>query len=71
MPPKDRWDELLVEGESQYQNDLGTMVQVVALIDYLDIGLQKIKHPSDPPYEMNKVRAEELAKIEYIKILED
>lgn len=45
------------------------MVNVVALIDYLDIGLGVIKHPTDPPYEMNKIRAEELSKIEYVKIV--
>lgn len=68
-PPKDRWNEFLLEGESQYQKDLATTVYVVALIDYLDVGLGVIKHPTDPPYEVNKARADYLEKIEYVKIV--
>lgn len=69
VPPKDRWNELLAEGESQYLKDAETMVKVVAIINYFDIELQKMKYTTDPPYEMNKARAEELEG-KFIKIVE-
>lgn len=67
--PADRWNELLAEGESQYLKDVETMVYVVAKIRYLDIVLQKEMMPTDPPYEMNKARAEELQEKGFVTIV--
>lgn len=70
-PPKDKWNELLVEGESEYQKELTTMVYIVALIDYLDVEYQKIMHPTDLPYKTNLARAKELEKIGFAKIVSE
>lgn len=70
VEPKDNWEKWLAEGESQYIKNAEIMVKVVAKIKYLDVGLQKIKEPTDPPYEMNKQRAEELEETGFVKIVE-
>lgn len=68
--PEDNWSKWLVEGKSQYLENAEKMVYVVAKIKYLDMGLKRIMEPTDPPYEMNKARAEELEETGYVTIVE-
>ena len=46
------------------------MVWEVALIDYLDCDLKRMKYTTDTPWEVNLVRAKYLEGLGYIEILE-
>ena len=59
-PKADSWGKLLAKGESTYKKDLKTMVSVKAIQPYYDIELSKNITPADPPFKVNKVRAETL-----------
>ena len=59
-PKADSWGKLLAKGESSYKKDLKTMVNVKAIQTYYDMELNKNITPSDPPFKVNKVRAETL-----------
>ena len=59
-PKADSWGKLLVKGESSYKKDLKTMVSVKCIEPYFDMELKKNITPSDPPFKVNKVRAEVL-----------
>lgn len=70
-PPKDRWGDLLIKSEYNYEKDLKTIVNVECIKRYNDIELGVIKKVGDLPYKMNKARAEDLADDGFVKILED
>lgn len=59
-PKADSWGKLLAKGESKYKKDLKTMISVKAIQPYYDMELNKNITPSDPPFKVNKVRAEVL-----------
>ena len=59
-PKADSWDKLLAKGESTYKKDLKTMVSVKAIQPYYDMELNKNITLADPPFKVNKVRAETL-----------
>lgn len=59
-PKADSWGKLLAKGESSYKKDLKTMVTVKAIQTYYDMELNKNITPTDPPFKVNKVRAETL-----------
>ena len=63
---EDKWDKELVKGESQYQKDLNTMVEVQCITKYHDMELNKLKTPEDEPFKVNKVRAEELERLNFV-----
>ena len=67
-PPKDNWNNLLEKGKSTYQKELKTMVKVRCVQKYFDMELDKLKTPDDDPYEVNKIRAEELLSYGDIKL---
>ena len=56
----DEWDKHLVKSESTYQKDLKTMVKVRCKQRYVDIETDELHKPEDDPYEINKIRADEL-----------
>lgn len=68
-PKKDNWDKLLAKGESIYQKDLKTIVKVKCIKDYDDVELNKHKTTNDDPYDVNKVRAEELEEHNVAEIM--
>lgn len=59
-PVKDDYDKIVVAGKSKYQKELKTMVKVKCISKYYDIELDKTFTPESEPYEVNKIRAEEL-----------
>lgn len=68
-PIKDDYDKLIVKSKSTYQQDLKTMVKVKCLQRYVDIETGKLHTPDDEPYEVNKIRAEELLNYGDIELL--
>ena len=65
---KDKWDKVLAEGKSTYQEDLKTMVKVRCYKKYQDILLNKLIEPNDK-FECSKVRAEELVNLDLVEII--
>lgn len=59
-PVKDDYDKLIVKGKNTYQEDLKTMVKVRCIQRYVDIETGELHKPEDDPYEINKIRADEL-----------
>lgn len=68
-PIKDDYDKLIVKSKSTYQQDLKTMVKVQCLKRYVDIETRELHTPDDEPYEVNKIRAEELLNYGDIELL--
>lgn len=65
-PPKDRYDELLAKGKSDYQEQLNEMVEVQCIKRYNDVKLGKVKQIGDK-YIVDAVRAEDLVDNGYAK----
>lgn len=68
-PIKDDYDKLIIKSKSTYQQDLKTMVKVQCLKRYVDIETRELHTPDDEPYEVNKIRAEELLNYGDIELL--
>lgn len=68
VPPKDGWDEVLVDEPSDY-NESELMVQVRALVPYYDLELQSNVKPFSSAWETNVERAEMLADRGYVEIV--
>ena len=57
QPKQDRWDEILVKGESQYKKDLQTLVKIRCVENYFDLEMNRpIK--TGEIITANKIRAE-------------
>ena len=67
--PKDIWRDILAPGKSQYQEDLRTMVKVIAIKNYFDIEMLK-QIEKDTVYEVSKVRAEQLVQAKVSELIE-
>lgn len=67
-PPKDKWGELLAEGESTYQEDLKRIVEVECIKRYNDIELGEIKKVGEK-YKVNAVRADNLVDLGLVKYI--
>lgn len=68
--PEDNWNNLLAEGESQYQKDKKTIVKVKCIIEkYFDIELQRTFTKESEPYTMSKVRAEDLEGLGFVEMI--
>lgn len=59
----DAWDKMLAPGKSKYQKELTTMVKVRCIRPYFDIELNRNVMPTNPLYEVNKIRAETLVSV--------
>lgn len=62
-PKEDNWSKYLASGESIYQKELKTMVEVQCINKYHDLELKRLITPEDKPYKVNKIRAEELEEL--------
>lgn len=65
-PKEDSWSKHLAKGKSTYQKDLKTMVEVECIVRYTDMQLNETKEIGKR-YKINKVRAEELIGLGYVK----
>jgi len=63
---ENKWDKYLASGESTYQKELKTMVEVQCISKYNDLELNRLITPEDKPYKVNKIRAEELEELNFI-----
>ena len=68
--PDDKYGKLLL-GKSTYEEDFKRICKVRCIKKYWDFDLNKEKTPTDPVYELNSVRADELREVKVIKILDD
>lgn len=68
-PKQDSWSNYLAKGKSTYQKDLKTMVKVQCIAKYTDIQLGVTKEIGDI-YKINKIRAEELTELGFVKEVE-
>jgi len=68
-PKEDSWKNYLAKGKSTYQKDLKTMVKVQCIVKYTDIELKQTKEIGDI-YKINKIRAEELTELGFVKEVE-
>lgn len=68
---EDKWDKELVKSKSTYQKELKTMVKVKCIKNYFDMQLNELKTINSKPYEVNKVRAEELIGYGDIEIVKE
>lgn len=68
-PKQDTWDKYLAKGKNTYKEDFKTMVKVQCVKDYFDIKLNKMITTNDDPFEVNKIRAEELIQANVSKII--
>lgn len=71
-PPKDRWGEVLAEGESTYLKGFDEKVQVKAIIDpqFFDIELKEWKK-LDEEYIVSRNRAEDLVEKGLVQFVRD
>lgn len=67
--PSDDWDKLLVPGESTYQKDLKTMVEVKPQTKYYDKEKQEVFTKQSAAFKVNKARADYLASLGYVDIV--
>lgn len=60
-PKEDTWSKYLAKGKSSYQEELKTMVKVKCIVPfYFDMELWKNVFKEDEPFEVNRIRADEL-----------
>lgn len=65
-PKEDNWIKYLASGESTYQKELKTMVEVQCISKYHDLELNRLITPEDKLYKVNKIRAEELEELNLV-----
>lgn len=68
-PMEDNWSEILAKGESQYQKDLKTKVEIMCIKQYFDLEFDKMMNPDDV-YTVSKIRAEILINAGFAKLKE-
>lgn len=68
-PKPDSWGDFLAKGKSTYQKDLKTIVKVECIVKYIDVELKETKQIGEI-YKINKVRADELTALGYVKEVE-
>lgn len=71
QPFKDKYDDILKEGKSKYQQELIEMVEVKCIRNYTDIQLGEYKTINSEPYFVSKARARELEEKKLIKIIKE
>ena len=64
---KDRWNEELVESESQYKKDLKIKLIVKALVNFYDIE-ENLRRKKDEEFKVSKVRADDLVNKGLVEI---
>ena len=63
---EDHWDELLAKGESQYEKDKKTIVEIIVTQPYFDLVLNKKLEIGDVA-EVSKVRADYISEMGYAR----
>ena len=67
-PPRDVWNDILVDGKSTYHEDMKTMVDVRCIKNFIDAYTGE-RIVAGTVFTVNEVRAEELKekkKVEYV-----